>query len=202
MKFPVLIFLAVIFSFELYAQTNDFNQSLHPSTVSVGAGEIFVPKGEIESKLNSARNNRITLGMGFRKAFPTKSDISIDDKVYFTLTSGLLFHINKPFYLYAGADIFKGFSEGANLNLSLMPALEFSLLKNKFQLMLGAGGVVTMTIGQTEGGMLLGLAGMVRPQYRINKKFAIALELKHNDFLKESTGKFIIITGACFTYYY
>jgi len=140
--------------------------------------------------------------MGFRKAFPTKSDISIDDKVYFMLTSGLLFHINKPFYLYAGTDIFKGFSEGANLNLSLMPALEFNLLKDKFQLMLGAGGVVTMTLGQTEGGMLLGLAGMVRPQYRINKKFGIALELRHNNYLKESTGKFIIITSACFTYYY
>ena len=157
---------------------------------------------KLETKYNTVRNNRFTLGMGFKKALPTKSDISINDKVYFTLTSGLLFYINKPFYLYTGADIFKGYWKGVNLNLYLMPAAEFSMLKDKFQLMLGAGGVVTMTIGQTEGGMLLGLAGMVRPQYKINKKFAVALELKHNDFLKESTGKFIIVANACFTYYY
>ena len=60
---------------------------------------------KLETKYNTVRNNRFTLGMGFKKALPTKSDISINDKVYFTLTSGLLFYINKPFYLYTGADI-------------------------------------------------------------------------------------------------
>jgi hypothetical protein len=149
-----------------------------------------------------SHNNRITIGIGFKKSFNTDTENLLDDKSYLSVTSSVIFHIYKPVYLYTGIDIVKGKWKVVPVYLNVMPGYEFNIFKKKLLIQVSAGGTSVFYFGSNEGGILLGIAGMIRPEYRLNKRLSVAAEIKHFNFLKESTGELIFTGNVCFTYYY
>jgi len=184
MKALFFTLLVFTFSFQLNAQNNSISTF------------------KLQNKSRISYNNRFTIGIGLQKTFSTDSENLIDDKIYFAATSSVIFHIKKPFYLYTGVDIVKGKWKVVPAYLSVMPGYEFNIFKKKLLIQVSAGGTSVFYFGSNEGGILLGIAGMIRPEYRLNKRLSVAAEIKHFNFLKESTGELIFTGNVCFTYYY
>jgi hypothetical protein len=183
MKSKLLIILLIMISSGIYAQEN------------------FTAKSELNFSSVPSYNNRFIAGLGLEKTFPVNSENMTDTKYYFEFSTGVIFHIKKPFYLHTGGDIAFGKRE-QRLYLNILPAVELNFFKNELLIQLGTGPATILYFTTPEGGMLIGAAIMLRPEYKLSKKFATAIELKHYNFFRESTGKLIFTGNLCFTYYY
>ena len=141
-------------------------------------------------QLNAIKKHKngfeISAGIGFAKAFQLKSDVSPYD-----YGTKFLFVVDSRFVIYKALSLRIGIDVNSNVqnsyytdvNVYLMPQAEIHIINNKFNLLLGAGGTLTLVTPQS--GLLGGLIFSVRPEFMFNNKFGIGVDFKHINYLGE-----------------
>ncbi len=147
---------------------------------------------------DSSFNNRVFGGAGMRLSFHTNP---YDGEYKLTLSSGIIFHLSKPIYLNTAIDVYEAGWSSLGLNLNIIPSFQFNSKKNRFNFMIGGGGIAQMALG-TKGGILLGFVLLLRPEYKFNKNNSLAIEIKHDNFPGEGSEGVIIMMNVLFTHYY
>lgn len=179
----------MVFSIELNAQTNyslSEQIKLNPCI------------SKFNRSVDSSFNNRVFGGAGMRLSFHTNP---YDGDYKLTLSSGIIFHLGKRVYLNTAIDIYKAQTNSLGMNLNIIPSFQFNSKKNRFNFMMGGGGIAQMAFG-TKGGILLGFVLLLKPEYKVSERNFIAIELKHNNFPGEGSEGVIIMMNVLFTHYY
>lgn len=150
-------------------------------------------------KPTKEESTSISFGLGLAKAYPLKNDLFGNTNYRFLISGSVDLKVAPPFFINIGADIHKseliGYS--TTLNINVMPTIKINFLNNKITLNLGAGGTSSFFF-QNEGGIILGLLFSVKPQYNINKKLSVGLEIKHPNYFGEEYTNYFLIRSNLF----
>jgi hypothetical protein len=181
MKIICAVLLAVIFSFELHAQSF-YNNPVKLNNTSTSKKEGF---------------GDISLGFGIAKAFLIKHDeLNRDHDTRFLVNLIMTKRIYHQLYLSLGVEYNKKDVDGYfdTYNLSLLPAFGGNVFNKKISYLAEAGpNAVVIFWGNSSLTIAFGLTLGLKAQYNITDKLAAGVDVRHINYFNVWSEHYFIV---------